>query len=287
MTSERLKYTIKEKGMKMVFAFSACVGVGAVILICLFLLIKGVPPMAEIGVFEFLFGSEWRPSQGKYGILPMIVGSLYVTAGAVLIGVPIGILCSVFLVYYCPYKLYRVVKPAIELMAGIPSIVYGYFSLFVIVPMMQGIFGGSGSGIPAASLTLGIMILPTVIGISETALRSAPGYYYEGAVALGATHERSIFKAVVPAASSGIMAGVVLGIGRAIGETMALVMVAGNSPIIPASVKDGVRTLTANIVMEMGYAEGLHQGALFSTAVVLFIFILIINVAFSCLKKKG
>ncbi len=287
MTGNRVKEAVKEKGMKAVFALSACVGIGAVLLICLFLLAKGIPPMAEIGVLKFLFGSEWRPSQGEYGILPMIIGSLYVTAGAVLVGVPLGILCSVFLVYYCPKRLYKTVKPAIELMAGIPSIVYGYFSLFVIVPMMQSIFGGSGSGIPAASLTLGIMILPTVIGVSESALRAAPGYYYEGALALGATHETSIFKAVFPAASSGIMAGVILGIGRAIGETMALVMVAGNSPIIPNSIKDGIRTLTANIVMEMGYAEGLHQGALFSTAVVLFVFVLMINIAFSCLKNTG
>lgn len=217
----------------------------------------------------------------------MIIGSIYVTAGAVIIGVPMGILCAIFLARFCPEKLYKIVKPAVSLLAGIPSIVYGFFGLVVIVPIMQDLTGTNGKGILTASILLGIMILPTVIGVSESAIRAVPNSYYEGSLALGATHERSVFFAVLPAAKQGILAGVILGVGRAIGETMAVIMVAGNNAVMPNSIFSGVRTLTANIVMEMGYATDLHREALLGTGVVLFVFILIINLSFSALKRRN
>lgn len=216
----------------------------------------------------------------------MIIGSIYVTAGAILIGVPIGLLCAVFMAKFCPRRLYKVLKPAVDLLAGIPSIVYGFFGLVVLVPMMQNLFGVSGKNILTASILLGIMILPTIISVSETALRSVDNSYYEGALALGATHERSVFRVILPAANSGVIAGVILGIGRAIGEAMAVSMVAGNQPILPEGLFSGIRTLTANIVLEMGYAADLHREALIATAVVLFVFILIINLSFSALKRR-
>lgn len=217
----------------------------------------------------------------------MIIGSIYVTAGAVIIGVPMGILCAIFLARFCPDKLYKIVKPAVSLLAGIPSIVYGFFGLVVIVPIMQDLTGTNGKGILTASILLGIMILPSVIGVSESAIRAVPNSYYEGSLALGATHERSVFFAVMPAAKQGILAGVILGVGRAIGETMAVIMVAGNNAVMPKSIFSGVRTLTANIVMEMGYATDLHREALLGTGVVLFVFILIINLSFSALKRRN
>ena len=278
---------MKEKTMKGVFMTAAALSILAVVLICLFLFANGVPAMGKIGVFDFLLGQKWKPSNDLYGIFSMIVGSIYVTAGAILIGVPLGILCAVFLAWFCPKKLYKIVKPAMELLAGIPSIVYGFFGLVVLVPIMQNLFGGSGKGVLTASILLGIMILPTIIGVSESAIRAVPRSYYEGSLGLGATHERSIFFAVLPAAKQGILAGVILGVGRAIGETMAVIMVAGNQPVVPGSIFSGVRTMTANIVMEMGYAADLHREALLATAVVLFVFILIINLCFSMLKRRG
>lgn len=278
---------MQEKVMQRVFLVAASISILAVALICIFLFANGVPAIGEIGVVKFLTGTSWRPSNNIYGIFPMILGSIYVTAGAVIIGVPLGILCAVFLAHFCPRKIYCIVKPAIELLAGIPSIVYGFFGLVVVVPIMQNLFGGSGKGVLTASILLGIMILPTVIGVAEAAIRAVPNAYYEGALALGVTHERSVFFTILPAAKQGVFAGVVLGIGRAIGETMAVVMVAGNQPAIPNSLFSGVRTLTANIVMEMGYAADLHRGALLGTAVVLFVFILIINLSFSFLKGRG
>lgn len=275
----------KETVMKFVFLLCACVSILAVVLICVFLFANGVPAIGKIGVFKFLSGTAWKPGQDIYGILPMIIGSLYVTAGAIIIGVPIGILCAVFMARFCPKGLYRFLKPAVNLMAGVPSIVYGFFGLVVIVPLMQQIFGGSGKGVLTAAGMLGIMILPTIISVSESAIRAVDNSYYEGALALGATHERSVFFATLPAARSGIMAGVILGIGRAIGEALAVSMVAGNQPIIPSGLLSGVRTLTANIVLEMGYAADLHREALIATAVVLFVFILIINLSFSALKR--
>lgn len=277
---------IKETVMHGVFLGAACASVLAVALICLFLFANGLPAILRIGPADFLAGMKWKPMNEIFGIFPMIVGSICVTAGAIMVGVPIGILSAVFMAKFCPKRIYPLLKPAIELMAGIPSIVYGFFGLVVIVPMMQKLTGGSGKSIITASLLLGIMILPTIIGVSESAIRAVPKSYYEGALALGDTPERSVFCAVLPAAKSGIMAGVILGIGRAIGETMAVIMVAGNQPVLPESLLSGVRTLTANIVLEMGYAEDLHRKALIATGVVLFVFILIINLLFSLVKRR-
>ena len=276
-----------ETFMQFVFLLSACISILAVALICFFLFSEGLPAIGEIGALRFLGGTVWKPLENQYGILPMIVGSCYVTAGAIAIGVPIGLFCAVFMAKFCPSGLYKMLKPAIDLLAGIPSIVYGFFGLMVIVPVIQQTTASpSGKGILTASIMLGIMILPTIISVSESALRAVPASYYEGALALGATHERSVFFTTLPAAKSGIMAGVILGVGRAIGETMAVVMIAGNQPVIGNSILSGVRTMTANIVLEMGYATGLHREALIATAVVLFVFILIINVSFSLLKRR-
>lgn len=278
---------IQEKLMKIVFLITALASIIAVIVICGFLFVNGVPAIKEIGVSNFLLGMEWLPMQEIFGIFPMIVGSIYVTAGAIIIGVPIGIFSAVYLVRFCNEKVYKIVKPAVELMAGIPSIVYGFFGLVVIVPAFQSVFGGSGKGLLTASLLLGIMILPTIISVVESSLRAVPDHYYEGALALGATRERSMFFVTLPAAKSGVLAGIALGIGRAIGETMAVVMVAGNQPLIPDSILSGVRTMTSNVVLEMGYASGLHREALIATAVVLFVFILLINLSFSALKRRA
>lgn len=282
----------KEKFMQGVFFIAACTSVLAVALICVFLFANGIPAMKEIGFMEFLTGERWKPTNEIFGILPMIMGSIYVTAGAIILGVPIGILTSVFMAKYCPKKIYPVLKGATELLAGIPSVVYGFFGLVVLVPLIRDIcqkfhWGGNGSSILTASILLGMMILPTIIGVTESAIRSVPAHYYEGALALGATHERSIFSVVLPAAKSGVVAGIVLGIGRAIGETMAVIMVAGNQARMPAGIVRGVRTLTANIVLEMGYAAGLHREALIATAVVLFVFILLINLSISLLNRRA
>ena len=277
---------VKEGIMHALFLICACVSIPAVVLICVYLFASGVPAIGEIGVTDFLFGTKWKPSSGYYGIFPMIIGSILVTGIAVVIGVPIGILCAVFMSHYCPKKLYRFVKPAINLLAGIPSIVYGFFGLVVIVPIMKELFGGSGKSLLTAGILLGIMILPTVIKTTESSLNAVPKSYYEGALALGATHERSVFFASLPAAKSGILAAIILGVGRAIGETMAVILVAGNQTVIPKNITSGIRTLTSNIVMEMGYAGGLHREALIATGVVLFVFILIINLCFSALKRR-
>ena len=261
----------KEKAMKCVFLIAACTSVLAVFLICAFLFANGIPAIGKIGPLKFLLGTKWKPSNNIFGILPMIVASIYVTAGAILLGVPIALFTSVFMARYCPKKIYRPLKSGIELMAGVPSIVYGFF----------------GTSMLAACVLLGMMILPTIIGVTESAIRSVPESYYEGSLALGATKERSIFCVMLPAAKSGILAAVVLGIGRAIGETMAVVMVAGNQPRMPQGILKGVRTMTANIVTEMGYATGLHREALIATAVVLFIFILIINLSLSLLNRRA
>ena len=278
--------------MRGVFFIAACASVLAVALICIFLFANGIPAMKEIGFGKFLTGQMWRPKNQIFGIFPMIIGSLYVTAGAILFGVPVGILTSVFMAHYCPKKIYRPLKAATELLAGIPSVVYGFFGLVVLVPwireMGRGLgFGGNGSSILTASLLLGMMILPTIIGVTESAIRAVPAQYSEGAVALGATHERAIFRVILPAAKSGVVAGIVLGIGRAIGETMAVIMVAGNQARMPAGIFRGIRTLTANIVIEMGYATDLHREALIATGVVLFVFILLINFSVALLNRRG
>ncbi len=275
-----------ERVMKVLFFLAACVSVLAVALICIFLFANGIPAMAEIGLPEFLLGQKWKPSNHLYGILPFILGSIYVTAGSIVIGVPTALLTAIFLAFYCPKRLYPILKSMVNLMAGIPSVVYGFFGLVWIVPFMRELTGKDGSTMLTASILLGIMILPTVTGVVEPALRSVTGSYYEGSLALGATHERSVFRIVVPAAKSGVIAGIVLGIGRSIGETMAVIMVAGNQTWMPQGLLQGVRTLTANIVMEMGYATDLHREALIATGVVLFVFILLINLCVSALKRR-
>lgn len=277
---------VKEKVMKLLFFLTALVSIAAVILICIFLFASGIPAIKEIGVFKFLLGTSWKPANNLYGILPMIVGSFYVTAGALIIGVPIGILTAVFMARFAPRSIYAPLKAAVNLMAGIPSVVYGFFGLVVLVPFIREAFGGRGMSVLTASVLLGLMILPTIISVSETSIRAVPESYYEGGLALGASHERSVFFTVLPAAKSGIFAGVVLGIGRAVGETMAVMMVAGNQAVIPDSMLSGVRTLTTNIVLEMGYSTDLHREALIGTAVVLFVFILIINLSLSLFKRR-
>lgn len=277
----------KENGMKLVFFLAALTSVVAVALICIFLFAGGVPAMAEIGFKDFIFGRIWRPRNRMFGIFPMILGSICVTGVSILIGVPIGIFCSVFMAAYCPKKIYGFCSTAIRLMAGVPSIVYGFFGLVLIVPLMNEMTGKDGSTMLSASIVLAIMILPTIIAQAETSIRSVPDSYFEGSLALGATKERSLFRVILPAAKSGVMAGVVLGIGRAIGETMAIIMVAGNQPRMPKGLFKGIRTLTANIVIEMGYAEGLHREALIATGVVLFVFILIINLIVSSLNRRA
>ena len=278
---------VKEKAMEFVFLFTAIISIVAVALICIFLFANGIPAMKEIGFTEFLSGTKWKPGNDKYGIFPMILGSIYVTGGALVIGVPVGILMSIFMARFCPAKLYKVLKPVVDLLAGIPSIVYGFFGLVVLVPFIRENFKGNGQSILCASILLGIMILPTIIGASEPTIRAVDQSFYEGALARGATPERSVFTVIVPAAKSGIFAAVVLGVGRALGETMAVMMVVGNQPRVPDSIFKGVRTLTTNIVLEMGYATDLHREALIATGVVLFVFILIINLCFSLIKRKG
>lgn len=272
--------------MRIVFLLCACGSVIAVLMICRFIFVNGIPAISEIGFENFIFGRVWKPKQEMFGIFPMIVASIYVTAGAIIVGVPIGIFTAVFMAYYCPKPLYKIVKPMVNLLASVPSIVYGFFCLVVIVPVIQKLTDTSGKGILTASILLGIMILPTIVNTAEASLRAVPDQYFDGALALGATKERCIFRVVIPAARSGILSGVILGIGRAIGETMAVVMIAGNQAILPESITSGVRTLTSNIVLEMGYASGLHRGALIGTAVVLFVFILIINLCFSIVTRK-
>ena len=274
---------VTEKVMQGVFFIAACTSVLAVALICIFLFANGIPAIREIGFVKFITGDIWRPGNKLFGIFPMIIGSIYVTAGAIIFGVPIGILTSVFMAMYCPKKIYKPLKAATELLAGIPSVVYGFFGLVVIVPMIRDF----GKGVLTTSIILGMMILPTIIGTTESAMRAVPEQYYEGALALGATHERSIFTVIIPAAKSGVIAGIVLGIGRAIGETMAVIMIVGNQPRLVSNMLLGMRTLTGNIVIEMGYATGLHREALIATGVVLFVFILIINFSVALLKRRG
>ncbi|MDR1088773.1 MAG: phosphate ABC transporter permease subunit PstC [Coriobacteriales bacterium] len=278
---------LQEKVAQAVFIVAACCCILSVALICFFLLMGGIPGLAEIGVGEFLFGTAWQPSRGEYGIAYMVLGSLYVTAGALIIGVPLGLFCALYLSRFATARLGRFLQRGVELLAGIPSVVFGFFGLVVIVPFIRSSLGGTGFSVLAASLILGIMILPTIITVSRTALDSVPQQYYEGALALGARHERCVFRVLLPAAASGITAAVILGFGRAIGETMAVVMIVGNQVHLPASLVDGVRTLTGNIVLEMGYATDLHREALIATALVLFVFILLVNLLFNLMKRRA
>ena len=277
---------MKKEGLfKFLFAAAALFSVLAVVVISLFLFASAFPTILEIGPLNFLFGKIWKPSNDIYGIFPMIVGSVYVTGITILIGVPLGLFTALYMTYFAPKRLYRVMKPAVELLSGIPSIVYGFFGLMVLVPLFRSIFG-SGKSILTASVLLSFMILPTIITVSESSLRALDNSLLEGALALGDTKEKAVFRVMVPAASSGILSSVILGVGRSIGETMAVVMVAGNQPRIPGSVLDGVRTMTANIVLEMGYATDLHREALIATGAVLFVFVLILNLSFSLIRRK-
>ncbi len=281
------KKAIKETGMKCLFIIAATLFIIVVATVCIYLFILAVPTIAEIGFVEFLFGTEWIPSSGLYGIGTMIVGTAYATAGALIVGVPIGLLTAVFMAFYCPAWLYRILKPMTNILAGIPSIVYGYFGLKVIVPFVYSLAGeGTGMCLLTTALILGVMILPTVISITENSLRAVPKSYFEGAVALGATKERAIFRTVFPAAGSGVLTAIILALGRAFGETAAVVIICGNKSQFPTSLFDPFSTLSSLIANQLGYAEDLQREALIACAAVLFVFILIITVIVMFLRKK-
>ncbi|MCL2479004.1 MAG: phosphate ABC transporter permease subunit PstC [Treponema sp.] len=269
-----------------VFFTLAISSIAALALITVFIIVKGVPIIAKTGVINFIFGMSWAPSRGEFGIFPMIVGTVTVTLGAAILGVPIGICCSIFLSEYSPAFLRNIFRPAIQLLAGIPSVVYGFWGLLFIVPFIRNYLGGPGLSILAGSIILAIMVLPTVISISEVSILALPRQYKEGALALGLTHWQAITSVILPAAKSGIVAAVILGIGRAIGETMAVIMVLGNAVALPESILDPVRTLTTNIGIEMGYASGEHQEALFATGIVLFVIIMILNASAQYVTRK-
>ena len=279
---------LKEGVMQVVFTLCACVSILAVALICIFLFANGVPTLFKIGPMQFLLGTTWKPGNDIFGILPMILGSIYVTAGAILVGVPIGLLTAVFLSKAADPKLRTVVVTAIELLSGIPSVVFGLLGMQVLVPAVASTFGkASGACLLSAIVVLSIMILPSIVSVSVTALNAVPPEYEQGSLALGATDTETWFKISIPAAKSGIAAGIVLGIGRAIGEAMAVMMVAGNSPNMPDSPFRSVTFLTTAIAKEMSYASGLQKQALFSIALVLFVFIMIINVVLNVVLKGG
>lgn len=284
-----MKKKILDRGSRALFLLCACLSIGAVLLICWFIFYNSIPALSKIGVLNFIGTTEWKPNNSpqKFGILYMLLGSIYVTAGAILIGVPLGVLAAVFLAKFCPRRIYPLLSQGVALLAGIPSIIYGFFGMMVLVPWIRTHIGGNGNSILAASIVLGIMILPTIITISENAIRAVPRATYEGALALGATREGGVFRTVLPAARSGIVTAIILGIGRAIGETMAVVMVAGNSNILPVDLLKPVRTLTANIVLEMGYASGLHYDALIATGAVLFVLILLLNLCLNLVSRKS
>jgi len=277
---------LKEKTAALLFFAAGAACILCVILICVFLFAGGFPAIFKIGFGEFLLGQRWRPTSDLFGIFPMIVASISATFLALLAAVPVGILTAVFMCRFCHKRMEKILSPMVSLLAAIPSVVYGFFGLVVICPVIQQLFDVNGKSLLAAAIILAIMILPTIIAVSSAAIKAVPEIYYEGALALGASKEESVFFAMLPAARSGIIASVVLGLGRCVGETMAVIMVAGNQPKIPGGLLDGVRTLTANIVLEMGYAADLHRDALISTAVVLFVFILIINLTFAAVVRK-
>ncbi|MDR2957756.1 MAG: phosphate ABC transporter permease subunit PstC [Coriobacteriales bacterium] len=268
---------LREKTPGFIFMALALSSISALALITVFIIVNGAPIIAKVGFIDFVFGMTWAPSEGEFGIFPMILGSVLVTLGAAIIGVPVGICCSIFLAEFAPVPLRGIFRPAIQLLAGIPSVVYGFWGLLFIVPLIRDRLGGPGLSILAGAIILAIMILPTIISISEVSLIALPRHYKEGSLALGLTHWQTIRSVMMPAAKSGIVAAVILGIGRAIGETMAVIMVLGNAVAVPESILDPVRTLTTNIGIEMGYASGEHQQALFATGIVLFVIIMILN----------
>ncbi len=276
----------RELFFKYLFMSSAALGIISLILIGYFIFREGFEAFAVAGVSNIVLGQNWLPS-ALFGIAPMIVASLVSTAGAVILGVPVGILTAIFIAEVAPKRLANIIRPAVELLAGIPSVVYGFFGLVIIVPLIQQVFNlPSGNTILAGMIVLGVMILPTVITVSETSIRAVPPTYKEGSLALGASHMFTIFKLLLPAARSGIMTGVILGIARALGETMAIIMVMGNSPAMPEGILDSARTLTANIAIEMSYATGLHASALYATGIVLLVFIMTLNGALLYLNRE-
>ncbi len=275
-----------ENIIKLILALFAVTGVLGVLLIFIFIVREGWPVIAKTGLLEFLLGTTWAPSNEIFGILPMITGSFLTTLLALILGVPIGVACAVYLAEIAGSKTQAILKPGIELLAGIPSVIYGLFGMMVIVPLIRTTFHNQGFSILAASIILAIMILPTIINISESSLNAVPREYKEASLALGSSHWQAIYKVVVPAAKSGILAGIILGLGRAVGETMAVIMIIGNSAIMPSSILSSARTLTGNIGIEMGYASGTHQQALFATGIVLFVFIMIINVIANLMNRR-
>lgn len=280
--------TFGEKLAKVVFMIATATSIIALGFIIYFIFSKSIPTIADIGLFNFIGGKVWKPTAHTplYGIYPMIISSIYATLGAIILGVPFGVLVAVFMAFYAPKKLYHLLKAGVNLLAGIPSVVYGLFGVTVIVPWIKTAFGGKGGSLLAAIIVLVIMILPTIISLSESALRAVPTAYFQGAIGLGASKERALFNVVLPAAKSGVFASIILGTGRAIGETMAVQMVSGNRTLVPTGLLDGIRTMTSNIVMEMGYAGAEHKNALIATGAVLFFFILIINILFNIVKNK-
>ncbi|OYW71209.1 MAG: phosphate ABC transporter permease subunit PstC [Aerococcus viridans] len=281
-----------ETVMKYVFMLAAFTSILALLAISYFIFARGLPFMADYGFGQFLFGSKWQPSQEIFGLAPMLIGSLYVTLIAFVLGVPTGVFTAMFMAFYCPPKLHKVLKPAMNLMSGIPSIVFGYFGLQVLVPGIRTFsrslgIASNGMSIMTAGIVLAIMILPTIITMSESSLRAVPKTYYNASVGLGADHDRTSYVIMMPAARSGIFSSIILGIGRAVGETMAVIMVAGNQAIFPRGLFQGARTMTANIILEMAYATGTHQSALIATGAVLFVIILIINGIFAYVKRTG
>jgi phosphate transport system permease protein len=269
-----------------IFFALALSSISALALITVFIIANGVPIIARVGIFNFLFGMSWAPSHGEFGILPMVIGTVTVTLGAALIGIPVAICCSIFLAEFAPGPLRNLFRPAIQLLAGIPSVVYGFWGLIFIVPLIRNFLGGPGLSILAGSIILAIMILPTVISISEVSVLALPRQYKEGALALGMTHWQAIYAVLLPSAKSGILAAVILGIGRAMGETMAVIMILGNATAIPTSILDPVRTLTTNIGIEMGYSTGPHRQALFATGIVLFIVIMSLNASAQFITRR-
>ena len=282
----RSRQQLTERLMRGLFLASACVCVLAVAVICGFLFLNGLPFFTKYSPIAFFSGTQWAPLRQVFGILPMIVGSFYVTFGALLMGAPVGILTAILMARFAPKPVVRVMKPAVALLAGIPSVVYGFFGLMLLVPFSRQVFGGNGKSALVASVLLAVMILPTIIQTAEAAISAVPGSYYEGSLALGATHESSVFRAVVPAARPGILSGVMLGLGRAIGETTAIIMVAGNNARMPQGWLKGLRTLTVNVLMEMGYAADLHRESLFATGLVLFVIVMSINFVFSFINRR-
>lgn len=285
----KVKAITKEEVFKYFFLVCSILSIFFLLLICLFIFKDSFSFMSKIGVKNFLFNDNWSPANKppSYGILPMMMGSVIITALSSIAAIPISIMVSCYLAFDCPKKIYRVLKPALNLMTGIPSIVYGFFALTIIVPINKQLFGGTGMSMFTASELLLIMILPTIISMAESSLRTVPESYYQGSLSLGATHDETITRVMVPAAKSGIFAGIILGVGRAIGETMAVILVAGNQTRLTFNVLKGMRTMTTNIVLEMAYAAGDHRQALIATAAVLFIFILLINIGFFVLKRKS